>query len=62
VFILNIHCAHSAVHNASREPRLAIFTCFSRRDSPLLLANPLADPGPETLARHSAEIRSLLTG
>jgi len=62
VFILNIHCAHSAVHNASNEPRLAIFTCFSRRDSPLLLLNPLADPGPETLARHSADVRSLLTG
>ena len=62
VFVLNIHCAHSAVHNASHAPRLAIFTCFSRRDSPLLLANPVADPSPQVLARHSAEIRSLLTG
>lgn len=62
VFVLNVHCAHSAVHNASDEPRLAIFTNFSRRDSPLLLANPIADPRPKTLARHTAEVRSLLVG
>jgi hypothetical protein len=62
VFILNIHCAHSAVHNASDQPRLAVFAHFSRRDSPLLLANPAPDPRPETLARHGAEIRALLTG
>jgi ectoine hydroxylase-related dioxygenase (phytanoyl-CoA dioxygenase family) len=62
IFILNIHCAHSAVHNASDEPRLAVFAHFSRRDSPLLLANPAPDPSPETLARQSAEIRALLTG
>jgi ectoine hydroxylase-related dioxygenase (phytanoyl-CoA dioxygenase family) len=62
VFILNIHCAHSAVHNASAEPRLALFANFSRRDSPLLLLNPAPDPSPETLARHGAEIQLLLTG
>jgi ectoine hydroxylase-related dioxygenase (phytanoyl-CoA dioxygenase family) len=62
VFILNIHCAHSAVHNASSEPRLAIFTHFSRRNSPLLLNNPPPNPSPKTLARHSAEVQALLTG
>ena len=62
VFVLNIHCAHSAVHNASDEPRLALFANFSRRNSPLLLANPLPDPGPNVLARHSPEIRSILIG
>jgi ectoine hydroxylase-related dioxygenase (phytanoyl-CoA dioxygenase family) len=62
VFILNIHCAHSAVHNASAEPRLALFANFSRRDSPLLQVNPPPDPSPETLARHGSEIRALLTG
>jgi ectoine hydroxylase-related dioxygenase (phytanoyl-CoA dioxygenase family) len=61
VFILNIHCAHSAVHNASDEPRLAIFANFSRRDSPLLSVDPPPDPSPKTLARHNSEIRALLT-
>jgi ectoine hydroxylase-related dioxygenase (phytanoyl-CoA dioxygenase family) len=61
VFVLNIHCGHAAVQNATNEPRLAIFTCFSRRDSPLLL-NPSPDPSPAALARHGAEIRALLTG
>jgi hypothetical protein len=61
VFILNIHCAHSAVHNASAESRLALFANFSRRDSPLLRLNPTPEPSPETLARHGAEIRALLT-
>jgi hypothetical protein len=62
VFILNTHCAHSAVHNASNEPRLALFANFSRRDSPLLRLNPPPDPGPEILARHPDEIRAILTG
>jgi ectoine hydroxylase-related dioxygenase (phytanoyl-CoA dioxygenase family) len=62
VFILNIHCAHSAVHNASGEPRLAVFAHFSRRDSPLLMVNPPPEPSSETLARHGAEIRAILTG
>jgi hypothetical protein len=61
IFILNIHCFHSAVHNASTENRLGIFSCFSRRDSPILQANPIDDPRPETLARHDNEIRALLT-
>jgi len=62
VFVLNIHCGHSAVHNATNEPRLAIFTCFSRRDSPLLSADalPVADPSPKILARFNAEVQSLL--
>jgi ectoine hydroxylase-related dioxygenase (phytanoyl-CoA dioxygenase family) len=60
VFILNIHCAHSAVHNGSDHARLAIFSNFSRRDSPLLLANAPADDRPETLARHTAEIQGML--
>jgi ectoine hydroxylase-related dioxygenase (phytanoyl-CoA dioxygenase family) len=62
VFILNIHCGHSAVHNASSEPRLALMTNFSRRDSPLLTMNPPIDPGPEVLSRYDAETRRLLTG
>jgi len=60
VFILNIHCAHAAVLNASREPRLAIFANFARRDSPLLLNNPPPPASPATLARHPGEIRELL--
>jgi hypothetical protein len=62
VFILNIHCFHSAVHNASDEPRLAIFTCYARRDSPILLNEPPPDPSPKTLARHSPEVQALLVG
>jgi len=61
VFVLNIHCAHSAVHNASSEPRLAIFSNFSRRDSPLLSLNPIPNPSPKMLARHSDEVQALLT-
>lgn len=60
IFILNIHCAHSAVHNASSEPRLAIFANFSRRDSPLLGPNPIPSPKPETVARFRPEIRAIL--
>jgi Phytanoyl-CoA dioxygenase (PhyH) len=61
VFILNIHCAHSAMHNASDHARLAIFSDFSRRDSPLLLADPPPQTRPETLARHSADIQAMLS-
>lgn len=60
IFILNIHCLHSAVVNASDGPRHALFANFSRRDSPLLLMNPAPPVSPETLARHPAEIRALL--
>lgn len=60
VFILNVHCVHSAVHNASSEPRHAIFSSFSRRDSPLLLQMPVPDPSAESLARHGSNIRALL--
>jgi ectoine hydroxylase-related dioxygenase (phytanoyl-CoA dioxygenase family) len=60
VFILNIHCAHSAVLNRSDAPRLALFSHFSRRDSPLLLADPPPGPSDATLARHPSEIRALL--
>jgi ectoine hydroxylase-related dioxygenase (phytanoyl-CoA dioxygenase family) len=62
VFVLNIHCAHSAMLNRSGEPRLALFAHFSRRDSPLLLANPHPDPGPAVLDRHDAEVRTMLMG
>ena len=64
VFVLNIHCGHSAVHNASNAPRHAIFTSFSRRDSPLLLAYalPVADPSPVILARFNADVQALLKG
>jgi ectoine hydroxylase-related dioxygenase (phytanoyl-CoA dioxygenase family) len=60
VFILNIHCFHSAVQNESSEPRLALFTHFSRRDSPLLLANPVDSPSEATIARHAPAIQALL--
>ncbi len=60
VFILNTHCAHSAVRNASDEPRLALFAHFMRRDSPLLLANSPPEPSLETLARHGDESRAIL--
>lgn len=60
VFVLNIHCAHSAVHNASNEPRLAIFSNFTRRDSPLLWANPIPEPSVEILARFPREEQALL--
>lgn len=62
VFVLNIHCAHSGMLNRSAEPRLAVFAHCSRRDSPLLLANPHPDPGPAVLDRHDAEIRDVLVG
>ena len=52
----------SAVHNASNQPRLAVFTQFSRRDSPILLANPIPNPSPVTLARYYAEIQANLAG
>jgi hypothetical protein len=32
VFVLNVHCFHSAVNNASEEPRMGIFSNYSRRD------------------------------
>ena len=60
VFVLNIHCAHSAMLNRSDEPRLALFAHFSRRDSPLLLANPHPAPSPAVLDRHDAEVRAIL--
>lgn len=61
VFILNVHCLHSAVHNASNSPRLATFASFSRRDSPLLTMSPPANPDPESLQRFDDSVRRLLT-
>ena len=61
VFILNVHCFHSAMHNASHDPRLVVFSSFSRRASPLLFLSQPPDPSPEILARHPPEIRRLLT-
>lgn len=60
VFVLNVHCAHSAVQNDAKEPRLALFSNFSRRDSPLLVGMDSAHPSPATLARHVPEVRALL--
>ncbi len=60
VFILNIHCAHSAVRNASSEPRLAIFSNFARRDSPLLVNNPPEPASAAALERQPEEVRRLL--
>jgi hypothetical protein len=64
IFVLNIHCGHSAVHNSSNGPRHAIFTGFSRRDSPVLLLNtsPAAAPSPKILARFSAGVQAILKG
>jgi ectoine hydroxylase-related dioxygenase (phytanoyl-CoA dioxygenase family) len=62
VFVRNIHCVHSGMLNRSDEPRLAIFTHCSRRDSPLLQLNPHPGPSPSALARHDAEVRAILTG
>lgn len=61
VFILNIHCVHSAMQNRSDAPRHALFAHFSRRDSPLLLADPPPAPGPGTLARFDETTRAILT-
>ncbi|MDB5338857.1 MAG: hypothetical protein JWN70_4476 [Planctomycetaceae bacterium] len=61
VFILNVHCLHSAVHNSSPDSRLAIFANFSRRDSPLLLRDPPPDPSSDILSRHRPEIQRILT-
>lgn len=60
IFVLNIHCAHSAVRNDSNAARLALFAHFSRRDSPVLLATPLPEPSEASLARHGAEVRAML--
>lgn len=60
VFVLNIHCGHSGVHNATNQPRLAIFTNFSRRDSPLLMLDPVPDPSSKILARFDADVQTLL--
>jgi ectoine hydroxylase-related dioxygenase (phytanoyl-CoA dioxygenase family) len=64
VFVVNIHCGHSAVHNASNEPRHAIFTGFSRRDSPVLSLNAssVVDPSPKILARFDAAVQAVLKG
>jgi ectoine hydroxylase-related dioxygenase (phytanoyl-CoA dioxygenase family) len=64
VFVLNIHCGHSAVQNTTKSPRHAILTCFSRRDSPVLLSGGLAvaDPSHKTLARFDADVQAILTG
>lgn len=60
IFLLNIHCYHSAMHNAADEPRLAIFSHFTRRNSPLYLETPPAEPTAAALARHTPEIQALL--
>jgi ectoine hydroxylase-related dioxygenase (phytanoyl-CoA dioxygenase family) len=62
VFVLNIHCGHSAVHNASNGPRLALFTNFTRRDSPIWLANRIPDPDASVLERFDDGIRTMLKG
>lgn len=60
VFILNVHCLHSAVYNASDSPRLAIFASYSRRDSPLLALSPPRNPDPESLRRFDHSVKRLL--
>jgi ectoine hydroxylase-related dioxygenase (phytanoyl-CoA dioxygenase family) len=60
VFVLNIHCVHSAMQNTSDAPRHALFAHFSRRDSPLLLADPPPSPGPATLDRFDEATRAIL--
>jgi hypothetical protein len=51
----------SRMRNSSNEARSALFSNFSRRDLPPLLGNPVPEPSPESLARHSACRRSILT-
>jgi ectoine hydroxylase-related dioxygenase (phytanoyl-CoA dioxygenase family) len=60
IFLMNIHCVHSAVENHSSEPRHAIFANFSRRDSPLLTADAPPEPDPEILARFPPATRAVL--
>jgi hypothetical protein len=62
VFVLNIHCAHSAMLNESDEARLALFAHFSRRDSPLLALSSPPGPSPQAMARHGEDIRAILAG
>ncbi|MFO0939886.1 MAG: phytanoyl-CoA dioxygenase family protein [Pirellulales bacterium] len=61
IFILNVHCLHSAVQNNSDHDRLAIFSSFTRRDSPLLtMASPHV-ASLSTLDRVSPSSQRLLT-
>jgi hypothetical protein len=60
VFILNVHCFHSAVNNASDEPRMGIFSNYSRRDSPLLEMTPAHQASEPTLGRLGQEAKKLL--
>lgn len=61
IFILNVHCLHSAMQNNSDQDRLAIFSSFTRRDSPLLAMTPTLSVSPQTLERLSTPIRRLVT-
>jgi ectoine hydroxylase-related dioxygenase (phytanoyl-CoA dioxygenase family) len=61
VFIVNVHCFHSAVQNSSPHPRLALFSSFSRRDSPLLIHMPHVKPEQSVLERFAMDERRLLT-
>jgi ectoine hydroxylase-related dioxygenase (phytanoyl-CoA dioxygenase family) len=62
IFILNVHCLHSAVENRSQQPRLALFSSFSRTDSLLLAINPHIPPSEIALMRFDPEVRRILTG
>ncbi len=61
VFVLNVHCQHSAVQNTSTHDRLAVFSSFSRRDSPLLLMQPPEPVRQDVIERFDHDTRRLLT-
>lgn len=62
VFILNVHCLHSANHNRSPNPRLALFASFARRDSPVFVREPIAELPDEAIQRHPEWVQRLLKG
>ncbi len=61
VFILNVHCLHSAMQNESTQMRWAVFGSFSRRDSPLLEQTGFKNPDARVLARFDDATKRVLT-
>ncbi len=61
VFILNVHCLHSAMQNESALMRWAIFSSFTRRDSPILQQTGFKNPDAKVLERFDEATKRLLT-
>lgn len=61
IFILNVHCLHSAMQNNSDHDRLAIFSSFTRRDSPLLAMCSGKQLNKEELQRFDDTTQRLVT-